>query len=330
MEIFEEINTKNIDFKSRIIMPPMATGKADENGHVSKDILDYYDEKTRDGMFSTVIIEHNFIDPLGKASHNQMSIADDSDIDGLSKLASLIKNNGSKAIVQISHAGSSATSDVIGQSPVGPYAIKNPSKKESELPKELSIEEIAEIKDKFADAAKRAKEAGFDGVEIHSAHGYFLNQFLSPLTNHRDDEYGGDIEARIKIHLEIIKKVRAKVSEDYPIFLRLGAGDNKEGGLSIEDAVYAAKTFEDAGIDVLDISGGMCMFFTDDDKAGFFDYLSKPIYEAVDIPVILTGGVKTGKDVIEILDRDVCDLVGIGRAVFKDSAWIKNEIKDLI
>ena len=210
MEIFEEINTKNIDFKSRIIMPPMATGKADENGHVSKDILDYYDEKTRDGMFSTVIIEHNFIDPLGKASHNQMSISHDSDIEGLKKLAKIIKNNGSKAVVQISHAGSSATSDVIGQSPVGPSPIKNPSKKEAELPKELSIEEIVEIEDKFADGVLRAKEAGFDGVEIHSAHGYFLNQFLSPLTNHRENEYGGDIKARIKIHLEIIKKSEQK------------------------------------------------------------------------------------------------------------------------
>ena len=330
MKIFEEINKDNIIFKNRIIMPPMATAKADENGNVSKDILDYYDEKTRDGMFSVVIVEHNFVVPLGKASDNQMSIADDSCIDGLKKLATLIKDKGSKAIVQISHAGSSATSDVIGQSPVGPSPIKNPSKKESELPKELTIEEIVEIEDKFDDAAQRVKEAGFDGVEIHSAHGYFLNQFLSPLTNHREDEYGGDIDARIKIHLEIIRKVRAKVGDDYPIFLRLGAGDNKEGGLTIEDAVYAAKAFENEGIDVLDISGGMCMFFTDDDKAGFFDYLSKPIYEEVDIPVILTGGVKTGKDVIEILDRDVCDLVGIGRSVFKDSAWIKREIETLI
>ena len=330
MEIFEEINTKNIDFKSRIIMPPMATAKADENGHVSKDILDYYDEKTRDGMFSTVIIEHNFIDPLGKASHNQMSISHDSDIEGLKKLAKIIKNNGSKAVVQISHAGSSATSDVIGQSPVGPSAIKNPSKNDAELPKELSIEEIEEIEDKFADAALRAKEAGFDGVEIHSAHGYFLNQFLSPLTNKRDDQYGGDIDGRIKIHLEIIKKVREKVGNDYPIFLRLGAGDNMDGGLTREDAVYAAKAFEKAGVDVLDISGGMCMFFTNNDSPGFFDYLSEPIYKKVDIPVILTGGVKTGNDIIDILNRDVCNLVGVGRSVFKNSNWMEKEVKPLI
>ena len=330
MKLFEKLNAKNIDFKNRIIMPPMATAKADEKGHVSQDILDYYDEKTKDKIFSIVIVEHNFVDPLGKASHNQMSIADDSDIDGLKKLAKVIKNNNAQAVVQISHAGSSASKDVIGESPLAPSSVKNPSKKDAELPRELTVNEIKEIEDKFADAALRAKKAGFDGVEIHSAHGYFLDQFLSPLTNKRTDEYGGDIDGRIKIHLEIIEKVREKVGSDYPIFLRLGAGDNMDGGLSQEDAVYAAKEFQRAGVDILDISGGMCMFFTDDDRAGFFDYLSKPIYEEVDIPVILTGGVKTGQDVEDILNRDVCDLVGIGRSVFKDSNWIENQIKPLM
>ncbi|WP_394018514.1 NADH:flavin oxidoreductase [Anaerococcus cruorum] len=330
MKLFKKLNAKNIDFKNRIIMPPMATAKADDKGHVSQDILDYYDEKTKDKLFSTVIVEHNFVDQHGKASHNQMSIADDSDIDGLKKLAKVIKNNYAHAIVQISHAGSSTNEDIIGESPVAPSTIKNPSNAKASKPRELTIEEIKEIEDKFTDAAVRVKEAGFDGVEIHSAHGYLLDQFLSPLTNKRTDEYGGDIENRIKIHLEIIKKVREKVGEDYPIFLRLGAGDDMEGGLTQEDAVYAAKAFEKAGVDVLDISGGMCKFSIDDASAGFFAYISKPIYEEVKIPVILTGGVKTGQDVEDILNRDVCDLVGIGRAVFKDSNWIEKEIRPLI
>ena len=311
-------------------MPPMASSKADENGHISQEILDYYEEKTYHGLFSLVIVEHNFIDPLGKASGRQVSIADDSAIEGLKKLAKVIKDNGSKAVIQINHAGSAAREKIIGQRPVGPSEIKNPSQKDTELPRELAIDEIKEIEDKFADAALRVKKAGFDGVEIHSAHGYLLNQFLSPLTNKRSDEYGGDIEGRIKIHLEIIKKIREKVGEDYPIFLRMGAGDGKDDGLSQIDAIHAAKAFEKAGVDILDISGGMCLYFSDDDKPGFFDYLSKPIYEEVNIPVILTGGVKTGKDIEEILQRDVCDLVGVGRAVFKDSNWMENEVKPII
>ncbi len=103
-----------------------------------------------------------------------------------------------------------------------------------------------------------------------------------------------------------------------------------DGGLTREDAVYAAKAFEKAGVDVLDISGGMCMFFTNNDSPGFFDYLSEPIYKKVDIPVILTGGVKTGNDIIDILNRDVCNLVGVGRSVFKNSNWMEKEVKPLI
>ncbi|MDU2384414.1 MAG: NADH:flavin oxidoreductase, partial [Finegoldia magna] len=193
MKLSQELKSKNINFKNRVIMPPMATAKADENGHITDEILNYYEEKTKNKLFSTVIIEHSFVDELGKASKNQTSIADDSTIDGMRKLANLVKANGSSVVLQISHAGSSTNEEVIGQQPVAPSAIKNPSKDKAELPRELSLEEIENIIDKFVDAAVRSKEAGFDGVEIHSAHGYLLNQFLSPLTNKRTDEYGGDI-----------------------------------------------------------------------------------------------------------------------------------------
>lgn len=330
MKLSQELKSKNINFKNRVIMPPMATAKADENGHITDEILNYYEDKTENKLFSTVIIEHSFVDVLGKASKNQTSIADDSTIDGMKKLANLVKANSSSVVLQISHAGSSTNEEVIGQQPVAPSAIKNPSKSTTEIPRELTVEEIEQIIEKFVDAAVRAKKAGFDGVEIHSAHGYLLNQFLSPITNKRTDEYGGDIDGRIKIHLEIIRKIREKVGENYPIFIRMGAGDYLEGGLSTEDSIYAAQEFVKAGVDVLDISGGMCMFSIDDQRAGFFDFLSKPIYENVNVPVILTGGVKTGEDVEDILNRGVCDLVGIGRSVFKDSNWIENEIKPLI
>lgn len=330
MKLSQELKSKNINFKNRVIMPPMATAKADENGHITDEILNYYEEKTENKLFSTVIIEHSFVDVLGKASKNQTSIADDSTIDGMKKLANLVKANSSSVVLQISHAGSSTNEEVIGQQPVAPSAIKNPSKSTAELPRELSLEEIENIIDKFVDAAVRSKEAGFDGVEIHSAHGYLLNQFLSPLTNKRTDEYGGDIDGRIKIHLEIIRKIREKVGNEYPIFIRIGAGDYLDGGLSKEDSIHAAVEFVKAGADVLDISGGMCMFSIDNTKAGFFDFLAKPIFENVDVPVILTGGVKTGDDVEDILNRGVCDLVGVGRSVFKDSNWMNEQIKPIM
>ena len=330
MKITDKIVGKNISFKNRIVMPPMATGKSDENGHVTEEILNYYNEKTADKVFSAVIVEHSFVDKMGMAHKNQTSIADDSCIKGMSNLAQTIQKNNALAILQISHAGGAAKKSVISAQPVAPSAVKNPARESEDTPRELSVYEIESIVEKFVDAVERAKKAGFDGVEIHSAHGYLLDQFLSPITNKRTDDYGGNIQCRIKIHLDIIKGIRNRLGNDYPIFLRMGAGDFMEGGLTEEDAVYAAKEFEKAGIDVIDISGGLCFYTIDDKRAGYFDVISKPIYENVQIPVILTGGVQKGQDVEDILNRNVCSLVGIGRAVFKDSAWIKNEILPII
>ena len=145
MKLSQELKSKNINFKNRVIMPPMATAKADENGHITDEILNYYEEKTENKLFSTVIIEHSFVDVLGKASKNQTSIADDSTIDGMKKLANLVKANSSSVVLQISHAGSSTNEEVIGQQPVAPSAIKNPSKSTAEVPRELSLEEIKPI-----------------------------------------------------------------------------------------------------------------------------------------------------------------------------------------
>ena len=332
MDFRDEVKGKNIRFKNRLVMPPMATGKADADGHVTQEILDYYNEKTASGLFSAVIVEHSYVDKKGRAHAHQMSIADDSDIEGMKKLAEVIKRNGSLAILQISHAGSAAVEDVIGEVPVGPSELINPAFRErGEMPEELEKEEIEKIRDEFIEAAVRAHKAGFDGVELHSAHAYLLDQFLSPLTNKRTDEYGGnEIYPRIKLHLDIIKGIRARLGKDYPIFLRMGAGDFMVRGLSQENSVIAAKEFEKAGVDVLDISGGMCFYTIMDSRPGYFDVLSKPIFDEVNIPVILTGGVKKGQDVVDILNRDVCDLVGIGRAVLKDSNWMENEIGSLM
>jgi len=180
----------------------------------------------------------------------------------------------------------------------------------------------------FRAAALRAKTAGFDGVEIHSAHGYLLNQFLSPLSNKRTDEYGGDILGRIRIHLEVIKAVREEVGDNFPILLRMGACDYREGGTSIEDSTAAAKAFEEAGVDILDISGGFCGYVNPTDNGqGYFSALTEAMKSTVSIPAILTGGV-TNPDAAEQLLKDgKADLIGVGRAVYKDSDWAKNAMR---
>ena len=317
-----------LELNNRLVLPPMATAKCGEDGIVTQEILDYYDEKSRGGYISLIIIEHSFIEAQGKANKGQLSIASDNTIEELKKLSNIIHNNGSKAIMQINHAGSLAKSEVIGCGIVGPSAIMNPRNKE--LPKELSKDEIKNIVLNFRNAARRVKMAGFDGVEIHSAHGYLLNEFYSPITNKRSDEYGGNLLGRIKLHLEIIKAVREEVGEDFPILLRLGACDYVDGGNTVDDAVEAAIAFKEAGVDILDISGGLQGYTIPGVKEqGYFANVTEAIKKNISIPIILTGGITEVNIAEELLHFEKADLIGVGRAILKDSLWAKTAIESL-
>ncbi len=323
--LLKPLKKGNLILKNRLVMPPLATSKSEQDGKVSKELLDYYDEKSRGGYISLIIIEHSFIAQRGKASEKQLSVADNSLIENLKKLANTIKKNGSKTVMQINHAGSATSEDITGCELVGPSAVANPRK--GNVPKELTRNEIKDIIQEFKAAALRVKEAGFDGVEIHSAHGYLLNQFFSPLTNKRTDDYGGDVLSRIKIHLEVIKAVRDAVGDDFPILLRLGASDYMEGGTTIEDSKIAAKEFEKAGIDILDISGGLCGYNVPGlTGQGYFAPLAEAIKEVVSIPVILTGGITEANAAEELLSQGKADLIGVARAIYKDSNWAKKAI----
>jgi len=322
------LQASSLTLSNRLIMPPMATAKS-EDGRVNQAILDYYKEKSNGGYFSLIIIEHSFISPEGKAHPGQLSIAEDSTIKGLQGLSHIIHQNGSKAVMQISHAGSGTKEEFIGSVPVAPSSIAHPLN--GLTPKELTKPEINEIIEAFQSAARRVKAAGFDGVEIHSAHGYLLNQFFSPLTNKRTDEYGGTLHNRIRIHLEIIKAVRSVVGSDFPVLLRLGASDYKEGGISIEDSQTAASEFEKAGIDILDITGSFLGFTAPPGASGqgYFSPLTQAIKEVVSIPVILTGGITEAQAAEQLLRDGKADLIGVGRAVLKDATWAKKAIESL-
>jgi len=318
-----------LKLKNRLVMPPMATAKSNEDGSITKDILDYYNEKSEGGYIGLIIIEHSFVSKQGKASVRQLSISQDSDVDKLKELPDIIHKNGSKAVMQINHAGSAASKEVTGLDVTGPSSVSNPFKSYA-VPKELSLEEIKDIINQFKNAALRVKAAGFDGVEIHGAHGYILNQFMSPITNKRSDEYGGNLLARIKLHLDIIREVKSSVGDDFPILLRLGASDYMDGGTTIEDSIIAAKEFEKAGLDMLDISGGFCRYSRPNhSEQGYFAPLSKAIKEAVSIPVIVAGGITEYQAAEEILSDGKADLIGVARAILKDSKWAKRAVESL-
>ena len=231
--------------------------------------------------------------------------------------------------MQINHVGGAGSGAVTGLDVVAPADVPSPIGP-GETPRALTHAEIDAIVDQFAAAARRVKAAGFDAVEIHAAHGYLLNQFYSPLTNRRTDEYGGHVGGRIRLHLRVIAAVRQAVGAEFPILLRLGACDYMEGGTRIEDSTIAAVAFERAGVDILDITGGLSGYIRPGhDEPGYFAELSKAVKGVVSIPVMLTGGVTEAAHAERLLVEGKADLIGVGRAILKDSEWAARAIRGL-
>ena len=324
------LQIKQVELKNRLVMPPMATSSTTD-GTVNQKLLDYYQEKSTGGYIGLIITEHSYVHPQGIANPGQVSIARDSDIEGLKKLVQTIHRNDTKVIAQINHAGSSASSKVTGMAAVSASAVRSPapSGRNGELPQALTKAQIAQVVKDFAAAARRAKAAGFDGVEIHSAHGYLLDQFYSPLTNKRDDDYSvRTMEGRLRLHREIIETIRAEVGQDYLVALRLGGCDYKEGGSTIDDSVEACILLESYGVDLLDISGGMNGYtIPGRQEPGYFSDMTERIKEKVTVPVILTGGITDLESAEGLLAAGKADLIGVGRAILKDSLWAKKAMQ---
>ena len=330
--LFSGFKIKNIELNTKLVMPPMASEKAVEGGLVSHALCDYYDEKTKGAYIGLVITEHSYVSPEGKASAGQLSISDDSTIEGFKKLVSVLHKNGSKVIAQVSHAGAAAHHEITGYDVLSSSSVMIPRKSSNyELPKEMSQRDIDKVINDFVQAARRAKEAGFDGVEIHSAHGYLLNQFFSPIMNKRTDKYkGSSIEGRTRLHLEIIEGIRKMTAPGFLIAVRLGACDYISGGSSLEDSVEACLLFKEVGVDLLDISGGFCGYTNPElEEEGWFSRITQAVKEKVEVPVILTGGIVSPEAAEKILQEEKADLIGVGRALLNDSDWPKKAMKKL-
>lgn len=324
--IKDQMKIGNLEVNGRIIMPPMGTYKCDAEGFVTDEVIGYYRERAKNPHVGLIITEHTYIDQKGKAKAKQMSIAEDNKIPGLKRLVDTIHEQGTKVFAQLNFAGSASPSDVTGSKPLAPSPVilpTTPAMGDDVPPKEMTKEEIKDVVRKFVDAARRAKEAGYDGVEIHSAHAYLLNQFYSPLTNKRTDEYGGNLENRLRIHREVIRMVRKEVGNDYPISVRLGGYDDMEGGNTLEDAVAAAKLIAVEGIELLSLTGGMCRYVRKGhNEPGYFGDMAVAIRKEVDVPVLLTGGIKTLEDAQQLVEDDITDFVGVGRPLLAKADWM--------
>jgi len=319
--LYDTISIGQLELKNRLVMPPMQTDRS-ALGHVAKAMVDYYRQRALYSKPGLIITEHSCITEAGRANQMQLSIAEDDCIPELRRITDAIHGAGSRVFAQLKHA-CSASEPFDDSERVSASAIANPRKKLPGLPRPLTAEEILALEDRFAEAAVRALEAGYDGVEIHSAHNYLLNQFYSPLTNHRSDAYGADsVENRVRFLLETVARVRMAIGPDVPLAVRLGGADYYPGGATEEDAAEACVLLEQAGVDLLDISGGVCGYIRPDHREpGYFGSMTEKIKAVVSVPVLLTGGVQKPEDAERLLNEGKADLIGVGRALFRDAHW---------
>lgn len=328
--LFRPIRLGEMEVKNRFVMAPMATNFSTKDGFVTEQMKAYYAERARGGV-GLIIVEEACVDaPVGKGGALQLYIDDDKHILGLKQLVDIIHRHGAKAAKQLHHAGRLAATRYTNCQPVAPSAIAAPG---GDMPRELSIAEIEAIVDKFAEAAERAKKAGFDGMEIQACHGYLLSNFLSADSNKRQDAYGGSLRNRAKLLLDVVDTVRNKVGTNYPVWVRLCAQEfHTDNGIKPNESQQLARWLEEAGVIALDVSAdyhraafGMAWKVEGEKTArppaahphGYLIPWAESIKKVVNIPVVLTGWMtpEVGEQAIR---EGKIDMVGMARPLLAD------------
>ncbi len=325
-QLSDPLVTDKIKLKNRIVMPPMANDMSGPDGKVTDRHLKHYRTRAEAGV-GLMIIEHSYVMPSGKMSAKQLGIHEDDLVPGLKTLADAVRSAGAASAIQLNHAGANTTEAICGCQPVAPS--DTPSPKQQAAPRPLETGEIDDIVDAFRQAARRAREAGFDAIEIHGAHGFLLNQFTSNYMNKRTDSYGGSLENRMRLPLAVIAAVRKETGPDYPLLYRFGASDFLQGGLALDEGQKIAPMLTGAGIDILDISGGLCGSRPKDFAGiqGFFVPMAESIKKVVDVPVIAVGGITDAIYANSVIADGKADLVAVGRALLKNPAWAREALE---
>jgi 2,4-dienoyl-CoA reductase-like NADH-dependent reductase (Old Yellow Enzyme family) len=319
--LFDQIKIKGLSLPNRIVMPPMATGMATEDGEVTDRHITHNVARAKGGV-GLIIIEHTYVSEDGKAHKGQLGLYDDKLIPGLRRLVAAVHAEGTGVIIQLTHVGAAASRNITGGQPGGPSEILHP--RGSEIPHALTVPEMKTIAAKFGEAAHRAVAAGVDSVELHGAHGFLLCQFLSPYTNRRTDEYGGDLTGRLRFPVEVIKEVKTRLGKNMPLFYRFGADDMLEGGLTRQEAKLAAQQLEQDGVDVFDVSGGLGGDGQrNHTEQGYYVPLAAGIKEVVQVPVIGVGHITEPEYADRIIREGKVDLVAVGRLLLSNPDFPK-------
>ena len=322
--LFQPGSIGAVTLKNRLIMPPISTNLAGKDGAVTDELVFHYAERAKGGVGMITVENACIAYPLARHGANEPRIDNDTFVPGLRRLTDAIHQHGAKAAVELTHPGMQADLRYTeGHTPVAPSAVPRPG--DGLVPRGLSHEEIPEVITAYVEAARRARDAGFDAVELQACHGLLINHFLSPLANKREDEYGGTRENRARFLVEIVEGIKRRLGHDFPVMVRLVAEDLLGGGLTREDGCWFASYLEESGADAIHPDFGLG---GKEKRLEPMPYpqawrvcLAEEIKKSVSIPVIAVGVIREPRVAEEILEAGKADFIALGRALIADPDW---------
>jgi len=324
--LWDTVHIGGLELRNRAVMPAMGTGYSSEEGEPTDRLMAYLKRRAEGGV-GLIITEVCAVHPLGKGFPSELGIYDDSFLPGLERLAGEVKASGSAVAAQLHHAGRETFPQFIGEQPVAPSPLA--SRAMGQKPRALSIEEIRELVGCYAAAAVRAREAGFDAVEIHGAHGYLVSQFLSPYSNQREDEYGVDAQGRFRFAVEIVRETRKEVGEGFPIIFRFSSTEAHKDGYDLEYILPLLPILEEEGVDAFHVSCGIYDSPGNPTCPGLHQppginvERAAAVKEKVNVPVIVVGKLHDPRLAEEVISQGKADMVAFGRQHLADPYFLR-------
>ncbi|MGR3311509.1 MAG: NADH:flavin oxidoreductase [Candidatus Brocadiales bacterium] len=322
-ELFKSITINGMEIPNRFVRSATNESLVDGEGYVTNRLGDMYEELAKGGV-GLIITGYAYIRSDGKSSLKQAAIYDEKFIPEYKKIVNRVHKYKTKIALQIAHGGRQTKPEICGCIPIAPSAVTDSSS--GITPKEMRERDILNIIKCFGQGARRAKEAGFDSVQLHAAHGYLLSQFISPYTNRRTDKWGGSAENRVRILIEVLKECRKEVGGDYPILIKLNSMDGISGGLDIEESTQIASALDKHGIDAIEVSGGIAEagavaardgIKNKEDEAYFSDN-ARRIKQCVSVPVICVGGIRSVEVMGDIIKDKKADMIAMSRPLIRE------------
>lgn len=327
-KLFETTTINAMTLENRFVRSATWEGLATDDGFVTDRLIELSVQLAKGGV-GLIITGHAYVSKEGQASPWQLGVHKDTLIKGLAAMVDAVHGAGGKIVLQVAHAGCRANFGLTGIEPFGPSAMIGEA---GPLCRAMTQDEILKVGEAFAQAAVRAKKAGFDGIQIHAAHGFLLSQFLSPFHNKRKDAYGGGVENRARIVLEVLRKVRDAVGRDYPVLIKMNSEDFVDGGFSVDDMLAAVLMLKKAGIDAIELSGGSALspkyvssrpgrIESEEDEV-YYREAARRYKEKVHVPLMLVGGIRSYGVAEKLAEDGIADYIALSRPLIREPGLI--------